>query len=150
MMFRRCNSALAAPTSPRSASWISPAYGAITIAGSGIGTNFVGIPNGAAAFQNHLNEFRLSMQNSRIGFRVDALVKGAHVIGYMESDYLGNNPGNVAVSSNSNTLRSRLYWVDVAKDKWEILGGQTWSLITPGRTGISPLPETSSTHRTLT
>jgi hypothetical protein len=62
------------------------------------------------------------------------------VIGYMESDFLGNNPGNVAVSSNSNTLRSRLYWVDVQKDKWEILGGQTWSLITPGRTGISPLP----------
>src|SRR4029077_1492504 len=58
----------------------------------------------------------------------------------MESDYLGNNPGNVAVSSNSNTLRSRLYWVDVQKDKWEFLGGQTWSLITPGRTGISPLP----------
>jgi hypothetical protein len=58
----------------------------------------------------------------------------------MESDFLGNNPGNVAVSSNSNTVRSRVYWVDVQKDKWEVLGGQTWSLITPGRTGISPLP----------
>jgi hypothetical protein len=107
--------------------------------GSGIGTNFAGIPYGNV-FQNNLSEFRFSMQNSRIGFRVDAMVKGAHVIGYMESDYLGNNPGNVAVSSNSNTLRSRLYWVDVQKDKWEILGGQTWSLMTPGRTGISPLP----------
>ena len=30
------------------------------------------------------------MQNSRLGFRVDALVKGAHVIGYMEADFLGN------------------------------------------------------------
>src|ERR1700722_8355972 len=80
------------------------------------------------------------MQNSRIVYRVDALVKGAHVIGYMESDFLGNNPGNVAVSSNSNTLRSRLYWVDVRKGAWEVLGGQTWSLITPGRSGISPLP----------
>jgi hypothetical protein len=108
--------------------------------GSGIGTNFASIPYGNSTIQNHLGEFRFSMQNSRIGFRVDAMVKGAHVIGYMESDYLGNNPGNVAVSSNSNTLRSRLYWVDVQKDKWEILGGQTWSLITPGRTGISPLP----------
>lgn len=107
--------------------------------GSGIGTNFAGIPYGNT-FNNHLSEFRLSMQNSRIGFRVDATVKGAHVIGYMESDFLGNNPGNVAVTSNSNTLRSRLYWVDVRKDKWEVLGGQTWSLITPGRTGISPLP----------
>jgi hypothetical protein len=107
--------------------------------GSGIGTNFGSIPYGNI-YQNNLSEFRWSMQNSRIGFRVDAMVKGAHVIGYMESDYLGNNPGNVAVSSNSNTLRSRLYWVDVQKAKWEILGGQTWSLITPGRSGISPLP----------
>jgi hypothetical protein len=107
--------------------------------GSGIGTNFASIPYGNT-FNTHLSEFRWSMQNSRIGFRVDAMVKGAHVIGYMESDFLGNNPGNVAVSSNSNTLRSRLYWVDVNKGAWEVLGGQTWSLITPGRTGISPLP----------
>lgn len=107
--------------------------------GSGIGTNFAGIPYGSV-FQNNLSEFRFSMQNSRIGFRVDAMVKGAHVIGYMEADFLGNNPTNVAVSSNSNTLRSRLYWVDVRKGAWEVLGGQTWSLITPGRSGISPLP----------
>jgi hypothetical protein len=107
--------------------------------GTGIGTNFAGIKYGNT-FNTHLGEFRESMQNSRIGFRIDAMVKGAHVIGYMESDYLGNNGGNVAVSSNSNTLRSRLYWVDVQKDKWELLGGQTWSLITPGRSGISPLP----------
>jgi hypothetical protein len=107
--------------------------------GSGIGTNFASIKYGNT-FNTHLGELRLNMQNSRIGFRVDAMVKGTHVIGYMESDYLGNNPGNVAVSSNSNTLRSRLYWVDVQKDKWELLAGQTWSLITPGRTGISPLP----------
>jgi hypothetical protein len=107
--------------------------------GSGIGTNFAGIPYGNV-YQNHLSELRLSMQNSRIGFRVDAMVKGAQVIGYMESDFLGNNPGNVAVSSNSNTLRSRLYWVDVRKGKVELLAGQTWSLITPGRKGISPLP----------
>jgi len=107
--------------------------------GSGIGTNFAGIPYGNV-MGNNLSEFRFSMQNSRIGFRVDAMVKGAHVIGYMESDFLGNNPGNVAVSSNSNTLRSRLYWIDAQKGKWEVLGGQTWSLITPGRSGISPLP----------
>ena len=109
-------------------------------AGGSIGTSFGSIPYGTSAYQNNLTEMRLSMQNSRIGFRVDADVKGAHVIGYMEADFLGNNPANVAVSSNSNTMRSRLYWVDVQRGKWEILGGQTWSLITPGRSGISPLP----------
>ncbi len=108
-------------------------------AGSGIGTNFAGIPYGNV-FQTNLSELRFSMQNSRVGFRLDAEVHGAHVIGYMESDFLGLSPGNAAVSSNSNSLRSRLYWVDVRKGDWEVLGGQTWSLITPGRDGISPLP----------
>ncbi|HLW97420.1 MAG TPA: hypothetical protein VKR82_02150 [Candidatus Acidoferrales bacterium] len=114
------------------------------VGGSGIGTNFAGVPygstTGALPFAANLSEFRFSMQNSRIGFRVDADIKGAHVMGYMEADFLGNNPGNVAVTSNSNTLRSRLYWVDVRKGQWEVLGGQTWSLITPNRSGISPLP----------
>lgn len=109
--------------------------------GSGIGTNFGNIPYLLpTAFQGNLSELRENMQNSRIGFRVDALVHDARVIGYMEADFLGNNPGNVAVTSNSNTLRSRLYWVDVRRGGWEVLGGQTWSLLTPGRTGISPLP----------
>jgi uncharacterized coiled-coil protein SlyX len=108
--------------------------------GGSIGTSFASIPYGSSIYQANLSETRLSMQNSRVGFRVDADVKGAHVIGYMEADFLGNNPANVAVSSNSNTLRSRLYWVDIARGSWEVLGGQTWSLITPSRYGISPLP----------
>jgi hypothetical protein len=59
----------------------------------------------------------------------------------MEADFLGTPAStNIAVSSNSQLLRARLYWVDVMKGGWEILGGQTWSLLTPGRKGISPLP----------
>src|SRR5438105_2201357 len=110
-----------------------------TNTGNNIGTNFNAIPFSNTA-QGNLSEIRLSMQNSRIGFRVDAKVHGARVIGYMESDFLGNNPNNTFVSSNSNTLRSRLYWVDVRKNKFEFLGGQSWSMMTPGRTGISPIP----------
>ncbi len=108
--------------------------------GNGIATNFASIPYGTNTFQTNLSELRFSSQYSRIGFRVDALVKGARVIGYMESDFLGNSPGNLAVSTNSNTLRSRLYWADVRKSRWELLAGQSWSLITPNRSGISPLP----------
>jgi len=105
-----------------------------------IGTNFGSIPFQNSAYPSNLGEFRLSSENSRIGFRVDANVKGAHVIGYMEADFHGNNATNVAVSTNSNTLRERLYWVDVNTGRFEVLGGQTWSLITPGRSGISPVP----------
>ena len=78
-------------------------------------------------------------------------MKGAHVIGYWESDFLGNNPANVSVTSgNSNTFRMRLYWVDIRRNKWEILGGQSWSLLTPGRNGISPFPSDTSIRRIST
>jgi len=116
------------------------------VAGGNIGTSFGSIPyatntGGVLPYQTNLSEFRTSIQNSRIGFRTDADVKGAHVIGYMEADFLGTPAStNIAVSSNSQLLRARLYWVDLLKGSWEILGGQTWSLLTPGRKGISPLP----------
>jgi uncharacterized coiled-coil protein SlyX len=115
-------------------------------AGGNIGTSFGSIPyatntGGVLPYQTNLSEFRTSIQNSRIGFRTDADVMGAHVIGYMEADFLGTPAStNIAVSSNSQLLRARLYWVDLMKGSWEILGGQTWSLLTPGRKGISPLP----------
>jgi hypothetical protein len=110
-----------------------------TAPGSGIGTNFGSIPY-SNTVQGNLGELRMSPQNSRIGARVDASVMGAHVIGYWESDFLGAVPANAPVSSNSYSFRLRLYWVDLKKDKWEILGGQSWSMLTPGRKGISPLP----------
>jgi len=115
-------------------------------AGGNIGTSFGSIPyatntSGILPYTTNLSELRFSIQNSRIGFRTDADVMGAHVIGYMEADFLGTPAStNIAVTSNSQLLRARLYWVDLRKSGWEILGGQTWSLITPGRVGISPLP----------
>ncbi|MGB9487584.1 MAG: hypothetical protein WCD04_15910 [Terriglobia bacterium] len=106
-----------------------------------IATNFGSIPYASSsAYAPNLSEFRLSTENSRIGFRVDADVKGVHVIGYMEADFHGNNATNVAETTNSNTLRERQYWVDLNTGHFEVLGGQIWSLMTPGRTGISPIP----------
>ena len=107
--------------------------------GSSIGTNFGATPYGNTPLGN-LSESRFSAQNSRVGARVDAMVHGAHVIGYWESDFLGLQAANVADTSNSNSFRIRLYWVDLRKDKWEILGGQSWSMLTPNRRGLSPLP----------
>lgn len=108
-------------------------------AGSGIGTNFGSIPYNTTPTAK-LTETRFSAQNSRIGARFDATVHDAKVLAYWESDFLGFSPTNAADSTNSNSFRMRLYWVDVRKDKWEILGGQSWSMLTPGRKSISPLP----------
>jgi hypothetical protein len=111
--------------------------------GSGIGTNFGSVPYGNTQ-TGSLTESRLSIQNSRIGARVDALVGNMKVLGYWESDFLGQlgNPpnGGLAVTSNPYVFRLRLYWVDVTKGKFEFLAGQSWSLMTPNRKGISPLP----------
>ncbi len=109
-------------------------------AGSSIGANFGSIPynNVPAA---HLSEFRFSPQNSRIGFRVDGDWKGAHFIGYNEMDFLGTSgANNIGVSNGAFVPRLRLFWIDVRKDKWEVLAGQSWSMMTPNRKGISALP----------
>ncbi len=114
-------------------------FGRSTNEGSGIGTNFGNIPYNTST-SNHISETNFSTQNSRIGFRVDSEVLGAKVLGYFEADFLGNQPANVFVTSNADTFRMRNVFVDVQKDGFEVLGGQDWSLMTPNRKGLSPLP----------
>jgi len=109
-------------------------------AGGVIGSNFGSVPYNNAATAK-LSEFRFSPQNSRIGFRMDTNVHGAHVIGYNEFDFLGTSgANNLGVTNGAFVPRLRLFWVDVRKDQWEILGGQSWSMMTPNRKQISALP----------
>lgn len=114
-------------------------YGRSTNVGSGIGTSFGSIPYNSA-LTGHISENNFSTQDSRLGFRVDSTVLGAKVLGYLEADFLGNAASNVFVTSNSNTFRMRNMFVDVQKNGLEVLGGQDWSLFTPNRKGLSPLP----------
>jgi len=111
-----------------------------TDVGSGIGTSFGSIPFNGSSPAGRLSELRFSAQNSRVGIKVDANPGNFTVTGYLEADFLGNAPGNLEVTSHSSTMRMRLYWVDVHRGKWELLGGQSWSMMTPNRTGISPMP----------
>ena len=88
-----------------------------------------------------MSELRFTAQTSRISMKVDAQVKDStHVTAYVESDFNGYQPPNAYVSTNSSTFRLRLFWADLRHNKWEILGGQSWSLLTPNRVGLSPLP----------
>lgn len=110
-----------------------------TDVGSGIGTSFGGFPFSNTTAGN-LSETHFSMQNSRIGLRVDSVWHDMKVLGYIESDFLGVAPTNPFVTSNSDTLRMRLYFVDLQKGPYEFEAGQTWSLMTPNRKGIGVLP----------
>jgi len=109
-------------------------------AGSSMGSNFGSVPYNNTANGN-LNEARFSIQNSRLGLRVDGDWKGAHFIGYNEFDFNGTSGSSApAVSNGAVVPRLRLFWVDVRKGQWEFLGGQSWSMMTPNRVGISALP----------
>lgn len=109
-------------------------------AASSIGSNFGSVP-----FNNTVNgklsEFRFSPQNSRLGLRVDGNWKGVHFIGYNEFDFLGASGSNaLTVTNGAFVPRLRLFWVDARKGSLEFLTGQSWSMLTPNRRGISALP----------
>jgi hypothetical protein len=109
-------------------------------AGSSMGSNFGSIPYNNAVNGN-LSEFHFSQQNSRIGFRVDGDWKGTHFIGYNEFDFNGTSGStSLAVSNGAIVPRLRLFWADVRKGKVEFLAGQSWSMMTPNRNGVSALP----------
>src|SRR5579871_1240263 len=114
-----------------------------TNSGASLATNFGNYPYNNNLPSAKLSENKLSLQNSRIGFRVDALYKDIHVLGYYEGDFVGgvgNGAFNTQVTSNSVVYRLRLFWVDLRKGKWEVLGGQSWSMMTPSRNHIGALP----------
>jgi hypothetical protein len=109
-------------------------------AASSMGTNFGSVPYNNAV-QGNLSEFHFSNQNSRIGFRIDGNWKGAHFIGYNEFDFNGTSGStSLAVSNGAIVPRLRLYWLDVRKGSIEFLAGQSWSMLTPNRKGLSALP----------
>jgi len=111
-----------------------------TNVGSGIATAFGSIPFSNQLPQGRLSETRLSAQYSRLSLKVDThLTDSTAITGYVESDFLGFQPANAYQTANSDSLRLRIYWADVRHGKWEVLGGQAWSLLTPNRVGLSPL-----------
>jgi hypothetical protein len=114
-------------------------FGRSTDLGSGIGSSFGSIPYSNTTAGN-LSETRFTMQNSRLSMDVNSKFEGFDLHAHVEADFLGFAPPNVYVTSNSNTLRSRLYWLDARKGKFEFLGGQSWSMLTPNRNGLSPNP----------
>ena len=118
-----------------------------TNSGASLATNFGNFPYSNNIPTGRLTEDRFSAQNSRIGFRVDAKVRNANILGYMEGDFFGGVGGsgsniafNTQVTSNSIVYRMRLYWISVRQRRFEFLAGQSWSMMTPNRKQISALP----------
>ncbi|HKT50254.1 MAG TPA: hypothetical protein VJV96_08140 [Candidatus Angelobacter sp.] len=102
-------------------------------------TNFWAIPF-SNTVPGHLTEYRATGQYSRFNLKTSTHFKGSDVMGYIEGDFNGNDAASVFVTSNSHTMRLRLYWLDLRHGSWEFLGGSTWGLETPNRVGVSPMP----------
>lgn len=110
-----------------------------TNVGSGIGTSFGSIPFPNTVAGN-LTESRFSAQNARLSLKVDGTFGKNNITGYIETDFGGFLPTNAFVTSNSDSMRLRLYWLDLRRNKWEFLGGESWSFMNPNRNGLSPMP----------
>ena len=106
---------------------------------SNIATNFGGIPYSNTP-QGRVTEFRSTAQFSRLNFKIEDHSRGHDLIGYVEGDFSGNSAPGVYQSVNGLTNRLRLYFGYAKRGNWEILGGQTWSWLTPNRNGIGPMP----------
>lgn len=108
-----------------------------TDVGSGLGTSFGSIPYNNTV-TGGLSETRFTAQGSRITLRADEVFGATKVFGYGEADFNGYLPSNAYVSTNSDTMRLRVYFTDLSRGRWELLGGESWSLLTPNRVGVSP------------
>jgi hypothetical protein len=110
-----------------------------TNTGNAATTSFGVIPFSNTA-AGHLTEFRSTAQYSRLNLSVTDKVGDNNVTGYVETDFNGNDAATVFQGTNPHTMRLRLYWLDIKRHKWEFLGGQSWSWLTPNRNGVSPVP----------
>jgi hypothetical protein len=106
---------------------------------SNIATNFGSIPYNNTA-QGRVTELRTTAQFSRLNVKITETFRGNDITGYVEGDFGGNDAPGVYQSVNPHSNRLRLYFVDLKRGKWEFLAGQTWSWLTPNRTGIGPMP----------
>ena len=110
--------------------------------GSGLSTNLTTLPYSNSLPLGQLSEFRFTGQGSRTSLKVEAApTASTAVTAYIESDFNGFEPANSNISQKSDTFRLRLAFVEIKHDRWDLVTGQTWSLLTPTREGISPFPE---------
>ncbi len=104
--------------------------------------------NGSIPFDNsvnaHQSEFRGSARASRLTLLTEGNVdKDYKLSAYFASDFLGAAPTANSIETNSYTPRLREAYATVDRDDLGLhfLGGQTWSLATMNKVGITPRKE---------
>ncbi len=108
-----------------------------------IGSNWNAIPFGQSQ-EHHENEFRLTSQQSRFSMLMHGDISpGEHLEAYAELDLLGAAGTANSNESNSYNPRLRQAYVSYDNDALDLhaLGGQSWSLATMFKQGVTPHQE---------
>ncbi len=85
-----------------------------------------------------LSESGLSGQQSRVGVTMEGKLPFGTIRAYFEGDFLGVGTGSNNNQSSSYLLRQRIALAELeTKNHWTVSGGQGWSLVTEGKSGIS-------------
>lgn len=106
-----------------------------------LGSGGFPLPNSPNYYQN---ELRGSARQSRLSLLAQGQDDYAAFAAYYEMDFLGGGSGTSGNSQESNSYNPRirnLYATYETKDGWHLLAGQSWSLITMDKTGITPRQE---------
>ncbi len=112
-----------------------------------VGTQFLTTPFPFSPLYGE-HEFHASARQSRISVLVEGTIDPSQKLaGYFETDFLGVGGGPPAASNynqtNSWPPRLRQMYVNYDNNGWgfHLLAGQSWSLVTQTRTGITPRTE---------
>lgn len=98
-----------------------------------VSTKFGRIPLGDTP-----GEFLATARHSRLMLRGDLLAGPIKFSGYLESDFMN-------FTAEQSPYHWRQYWGQAQIGKWEILGGQAWSLLRPNRVGTASDKDTMNT-----
>jgi type II secretory pathway pseudopilin PulG len=110
---------------------------------SDVGSSFSTIPFKDVA-TSHSSEFRETARQSRISILAqNQYDQDTKFAAYYEMDFLGNSTTSNSGESNSYVMRIRHLYLTVDKLDYGLhfLGGQTWSMVVPFKTGMDPRSE---------
>jgi hypothetical protein len=100
-------------------------------------STFANIPFGGTA-NSHLSEFRGTARQSRIALLGEGKTGAWKLSGYYEADFLGAAPTANELESSSFNLRQRQLWGQAESNGgFSFLAGQSWSLMTTNRKGMT-------------
>lgn len=111
---------------------------------SDISSNFNSAIPFASSPNYHTPEFRESARQTRVSMLVEGAPNSVtNLSAYFETDFQGAGTSSNSNESNSYVLRERQLYATYARKDWDfyMLGGQSWSMLTMNKLGITPRQE---------